>query len=148
MIAAIGKFIFPEAPYANRQTIPFALDPNDYKQPGKFIWELLALQPQRFDAKDAALVNRASQGDAASRVTHIFQAGSLRELEPRFIDPGDFHPRVQQEPFALPAFARHFGSCFCLPFSGGNLALASFSPWSNRAPTVEPRSLGATHMIS
>ena len=80
MEAGIGKFIFPKAPCAYHQTITFVFHPNDYKQPRILILEVLAIGAQRVDAKNDTLVNRASNGEAATKIAHILNEGSLRDL--------------------------------------------------------------------
>jgi hypothetical protein len=79
--AATGNFIFSKTSCAYRQTIAFAFYPHGYEHTGKFIRKVLALGAQRFDPKNAALVNGPSHCEAAARVTDILHLRSLRELE-------------------------------------------------------------------
>jgi hypothetical protein len=76
--------------------ISSAFHPNYYVQPRVLILKVLAIGAQRFDAKNATLMDRVSHRETAAQVTNIFQARSLGELAPCLIDPGDFHLRMQQ----------------------------------------------------
>ena len=79
MDAVIGKFIFPKAPCAYRQTIAFAFSPGDNEQPGKLVQSVLALWAHWPDAKDDALMNRAPNEETAAQITDVFHAPSLRQ---------------------------------------------------------------------
>jgi hypothetical protein len=66
VVPIFGKFILPKTSCAYRQTVALAVCPNDYKEPGKLILEVLALRTQGLDAKNATPVNRSSHGEAAA----------------------------------------------------------------------------------
>ena len=148
MKAGVGKFIFSEASCAYHQAIPFKFYPDDHKRPGKLTRNVSALRAQRFNAKDAAFMHRAPDGESAAQITDVFHARSFRELQPRFIHTGNFHLRMQEKTAMGTAFVDHLASCFGPPSSGWGFRLVSFSPCSNRAPIVEPCSFRATHMTS
>jgi hypothetical protein len=84
----------------------------------------------------SVIVNRVSKRGTAGQIADIFPAGPSGELKPRILGPGDFHLRIQPQTLVRPAFVGHFGSYFGPPFSVRDWMAASFSPWSNRAPTV------------
>jgi hypothetical protein len=84
--------------------IAFAFHPIDYKQPRILILEVLAIGPQRVDAKNATLANRASYGEAAAKIAHIFNEGSLRDLASLTVSFGDLNRNIHQDAPFRPMF--------------------------------------------